>query len=166
MRRLSFWLVVTLLVAGCGPASQDEATAFSDGTGGEGAASVTWLTDFGAAKRAAAERQVPILADFSGSDWCGWCKKLDREVFSQAAFTQYAAGNLVLFLADFPRGKEQTDEVKAQNSLLAKEYGVQGFPTVLLLDADGNELARTGYRKGGPEEYVAHLNELATEAVK
>jgi protein disulfide-isomerase len=119
-----------------------------------------WLTDFNAAKAAAAERKLPILADFSGSDWCGWCIKLDKEVFSQKEFKDFAATNVVLFVADFPRKSSQSVEVKAQNEKLSKEYNIEGFPTVLLLDASGKQLARTGYLPGGPAAYVPHLQKL------
>jgi len=119
-----------------------------------------WLTDFTKAKQEAAEKKLPILADFSGSDWCGWCIKLDKEVFSQKEFKAYAKDNVVLFLADFPRLKEQPAELKKQNEQLSKEYAVSGFPTVLLLDAAGKVIARTGYRKGGAGAYVEHLKDL------
>ena len=119
-----------------------------------------WLTDFEAARKLAGEKNRPVLVDFSGSDWCGWCIKLDREVFSQESFGNYAKQNLVLFLADFPRGKAQPAEVARKNAELAKKYGVRGFPTVLLVNADGKIIARTGYRDGGPGAYVSHLREL------
>ncbi|MBI9020724.1 MAG: thioredoxin family protein [Verrucomicrobia bacterium] len=119
-----------------------------------------WPTDFEKAKAEAAARNVPILIDFSGSDWCGWCIRLDKEVFSQPEFKAYASENLVLFLADFPRRKPQSETIKKQNKQLSDQYGLQGYPTVLLLDANGKELARTGYRKGGPVAYVEHLKAL------
>lgn len=124
--------------------------------GGEG-----WLTDLAAAQKLAAEKNRPILVDFSGSDWCGWCIKLDKEVFSQEAFKAYADENLVLLLLDFPRRKELPAEQRQQNNMLMKQYGVEGFPTVLLLDKDAKEIARTGYQAGGPEAYIKHLKELA-----
>ena len=126
-------------------------------------ASEGWLTDFVKARKIAATKNVPILVDFSGSDWCGWCIKLDGEVFSKKAFKEYAEKNVVLFLADFPNGKKQTAKVAAQNEALSSKYGVRGFPTVLLLDAEGGVLARTGYRPGGPEAYVEHLKGLLKE---
>lgn len=119
-----------------------------------------WLTDFEVAKAAAEEKGAPILVNFSGSDWCGWCIRLEREVFSKEEFLAYAEDNLVLFLADFPRVKAQSDKVRDQNAELAKRYGIQGFPTVLLLDAQGRELARTGYRAGGVTVYLEHLSAL------
>jgi len=149
---LSYLVIAGLMLAGCAPSSGGgEAHA-------EGAAE--WLTDFEAAKKAAAEKKVPILADFAGSDWCGWCIKLDGEVFTRKEFKEYANDNLVLFLADFPQRKEQPEQVKRQNKGLADKYGIRGFPTVLLLDAKGKVLARTGYVRGGPEKYVAHIKEL------
>jgi thioredoxin-related protein len=81
-------------------------------------------------------------------------------VFSTKAFKQYAKKNLVLFAADFPRGKKLPEKVVAQNKELARSYGIQGFPTVLLVDANGKEIARTGYQEGGGEAYVKHLQEL------
>ena len=119
-----------------------------------------WMTDFEAAKKQAAEKNLPILADFAGSDWCGWCIKLDNEVFSKDAFKEYAKDNLVLFLADFPSRKPQPEEVKKQNEALKNKYGIRGFPTVLLLNADGTVINQTGYQSGGPEAYVEHIKEL------
>lgn len=119
-----------------------------------------WLTDFNLAKKEAAEKKLPILADFSGSDWCGWCIKLDREVFAQPEFKVFAKDQLVLFLADFPHAKKLDAGLKAQNEKLQQTYGVNGFPTVLLLGADGQVIARTGYRKGGAGAYVDHLKTL------
>lgn len=119
-----------------------------------------WLTDFEKAKVEAAARNVPILIDFSGSDWCGWCIRLEKEVFSQPEFKAYASENLVLFLADFPSQKPQSETIKKQNKQLSDHYGLQGYPTVLLLDFTGKELARTGYQMGGPVAYVEHLKAL------
>ena len=62
-----------------------------------------WETDFAKASAKAKAEGKHILIDFSGSDWCGWCIKLDKEVFSKKAFKSYAKENLILVLADFPR---------------------------------------------------------------
>ena len=85
---------------------------------------------------------------------------MDKEVFAKKLFKDYAKDNLVLLLLDFPRGKEQSAKEKKQNEDLAAKFNVRGFPTVLLLDAKGNELARTGYQAGGPENYITHLKAL------
>jgi protein disulfide-isomerase len=120
-------------------------------------AATGWLTDFQEAKELSAKKDLPILVDFSGSDWCGWCIKLDKEVFSKEFFKDYAKSNLILFSADFPMNKEQSTQIKTQNNELAEKYNVKGYPTVLLLSADGNVLLRTGYKSGGPEAYVKSL---------
>lgn len=125
-----------------------------------------WLTDFETAKKMAAEKKLPILADFSGSDWCGWCIRLDKEVFSQKEFQDYANQSLVLFLADFPRKKAQDAKLKAQNAALMKTYKVEGFPTVLLLDAGGKVIATTGYEPGGAKAYVEHIKKILAASEK
>ena len=119
-----------------------------------------WLTDFDKAKEIAKQENRPILIDFSGSDWCGWCIKLDKEVFSQEEFKKFAADNLVLLLMDFPRRKEIASEVKKRNEALLQKYNVEGFPTVLLVDSEGNVIARTGYQEGGAAKYVEHIKKL------
>ncbi len=124
------------------------------------------MTDFEAAKKLAAEKNLPVLADFSGSDWCGWCIKLDKEVFSKKPFKEYAKQNAVLFLADFPSRKKQAATLKKQNEKLAETYSVRGFPTVLLLDAKGKVLGRTGYKAGGPKVYIEHIRELLAKSKK
>ena len=119
-----------------------------------------WLTNFEEAKKVAAEKNLPILADFSGSDWCHWCVKLDEEVFSKDEFKKYAKDNLVLFMADFPRRTKQAPDIKKQNEMLATGYGVRGFPTVLVLDSTGKQIAKTGYQAGGPAKYIEHIKGL------
>lgn len=122
-----------------------------------------WGTDWEAAKTQAKKENKPIFVNFTGSDWCGWCIKLEKEVFSKKAFKDYAKDNLVLMEVDFPRKekKKQSKEVKAQNKKLDKEYKIEGYPTLFLLDAGGKKLSDdVGYRKGGPEAYVKHLKEL------
>ena len=100
------------------------------------------------------------MLDFSGSDWCGWCIKLEKEVFSQDAFKDFAEKNLVCVLVDFPRNKKQTGEQKQQNRDLATKYGIQGYPTIIILDPDGEPVSMTGYLQGGSKNYVQHLNEI------
>ena len=101
------------------------------------AAKEGWLDDLAKAKAQASSEGKRILLDFTGSDWCGWCKKLDAEVFSQQEFKDYAAKNLVLVELDFPRSKTLTDEVKAQNNALKEKFAIRGFPTVIMLDGEG-----------------------------
>jgi thioredoxin-related protein len=127
--------------------------------GGEG-----WTSDFEAAKKQAAESKNDLLIDFTGSDWCGWCIKLVDEVFKHDAFKEGVKDTFVLVELDFPRDKSKlSEETQKQNKELNEKYGIEGYPTILLTDADGRPYAKTGYQKGGPEKYVAHLNELRTK---
>lgn len=128
------------------------------------AAGDAWMTDFDAAKAAAEKEGKHLLVDFSGSDWCGWCIKLDDEVFSKPEFTEAAGKDFALCVLDFPNKPENRAKIpealQTRNRELMKQHGVQGFPSVLLFDAKGALYARTGYRPGGPGPYLAHLAEL------
>jgi len=123
-----------------------------------------WLDNFEKAKELSKEKGVPILVNFTGSDWCSWCMRLVGEVFSKSEFQNYAKKELVLFKADFPRSKVIPEQVVRQNRKLAEQYRIQGFPTILLVDATGKELARTGYRLGGAKAYVEHLAGLIKQS--
>ena len=100
-----------------------------------------------------------MLVDFTGSDWCIWCKRLSDEVFSKSEFESYADENLILVKLDFPRDIEQSTETKLYNNNLAQRFGVQGFPTILLFNSSGKLVLTTGYQPGGPQSYVNHLKE-------
>ena len=117
----------------------------------------TWLQDFSKAKSVAVEKKLPILALFTGSDWCPWCKKLDKEILSTEEFKTFAKSNVVLFIADFPRKSEQPAEIVKQNQDLADKYKIEGFPTVLLMDASGKALGQLGYEEGGSKPFVERL---------
>ncbi len=125
------------------------------------AAREEWKSDFTAAKKLAAESKQDLLMDFTGSDWCGWCIKLDKEVFSQDAFKAGVKDKFVLVEVDFPKDKSKlsADTLK-QNTELGGKYAIEGYPTILLCDAEGRPFGKTGYQAGGPEAYVKHLNEL------
>ena len=112
----------------------------------DGATPGVWTMDLDAAKVLAAEKKLPILLDFSGSDWCGWCQLMERNVFDQPAWAEYAVSNLVMVLIDFPSDESLVPEkYVARNEALQMEYGVEGFPTFVVLDDDGEtELGRLG----------------------
>jgi thioredoxin-related protein len=121
-----------------------------------------WHDDFDAAQKVAKEEGKDLLVDFSGSDWCGWCIKLDKEVFQHAPFLDAAKKQYVLVVLDYPRYEEAKAKVPnpARNKELQAKFAIRGFPTVLLMDADGNVYAKTGYQRGGPEAYVKHIAEI------
>ena len=124
--------------------------------GGEG-----WTSDFEAAKKQAAEGKMDLLMDFTGSDWCVWCTRLNDEVFSKDAFKKGVKDKFVLVELDFPRDQSKvTPEVKAQNEKLRDKYQIQGYPTIILSDSKGLPYATSGYRPNGPEKYVENLDKL------
>ena len=105
-----------------------------------------------------------VYACFSGSDWCGWCKKLEREVFAQPEFLPAVEKDFVLVFIDSPSNKGVLSKrAKKENPKLVKKYGIEGFPTALILDGDGKKVGETGYRKGGPKAYAAHLMDFRTK---
>lgn len=119
-----------------------------------------WETDFAKATTNASKAGLYMMLDFSGSDWCGWCMKLDKEVFSKADFKAFAKTNMVCVLVDFPQQKRQSKKLKDQNAELSKKYGVKGYPTVVVLSPDGTLVGTTGYQEGGAKKYVANLKEM------
>ena len=96
-----------------------------------------WMTDFDAAKARAAKEDKAVLIDFTGSDWCGYCIKLRRDVFDKDDFTNYARDKFVLLEIDQPRKIKMAPEKLAANRKLAESYGVDGYPTVLVVDSEG-----------------------------
>lgn len=123
-------------------------------------AEVSWLTDYAQAKQQAKANKKLLLLDFTGSDWCGWCIRLRREVFSQPEFQEYASKNLILMEVDFPRGKEQARDVRVQNQNLAMQYEIQGFPTIIVLNGEGKKVGELGYMSGGPAAFISELERL------
>ena len=121
---------------------------------------VDWQTDFGKASAEAKADNKYILMDFSGSDWCGWCMKLDEEVFSKKAFKEFAKSDLVCVLVDFPRAKKLPAKQTRQNDELQNKYKIHGYPTVILLSPDGEQAGIIGYQEGGPEKYVEDLKKM------
>jgi protein disulfide-isomerase len=122
-----------------------------------------WLEDYEAGLAEAKATGKYLFLNFSGSDWCGWCIKLDEEVLSQKSFLDYAKDHLVLTVLDFPRSKKQSQALQTQNQNLARDFGIMGFPTVVILDSKGKLVAKTGYRRGGAESYVSHIRSLILE---
>lgn len=122
-----------------------------------GWAKTGWLEDFEKAKVKAKAENKKILLDFTGSDWCGWCMKLDEEVFSKKEFKEYAAKNLILVELDFPQGKKLSKALQKQNKDLAAQYGIRGYPTIIVLSPEGEPAGKLGYVEGGPQAFIGKL---------
>jgi len=123
-------------------------------------AAAGWGDDYEKAlAQAKAEKKLVVL-DFTGSDWCGWCIKLDKEVFSKKEFKDYAKENLVLVEVDFPQQKAQARKLKEQNEKLQSQFKIEGYPSIIVLDPEGKKVGQLGYQAGGPEPFIAKLKEL------
>ncbi len=119
-----------------------------------------WMTDYNKALALSKKTGKPILADFTGSDWCGWCIKLKDEVFKKPEFSAWAKKNVILLELDFPQNKPQSDAIKKQNAELAKKHNIQGYPTILFLGSKGQKLAEYGYDSGGPKKWTANAEKM------
>ena len=142
----------------------DNALSLENGSGNAVAddteSSLEWMTDYEEALEASRESGKPVLMNFTGSDWCPPCIQMKNNVLDTADFHEFATDNLVLLELDFPRNKPQEPEVARQNRELAESFRIQGYPTFVVTDEEGNELRRTvGYKRGGPEAFIAWIED-------
>jgi protein disulfide-isomerase len=129
------------------------------------AAELQWLTDLPKAQEKAKAENKLVLLDFTGSDWCPPCIALHKNVFSTKEFAEFAKENLVLVEVDFPRRTKLPDEQKKANDALAKQYEIEGFPTVIVLDSKGKQLSKAvGYPGTSAKDYVANLQKLVKKS--
>jgi thiol-disulfide isomerase/thioredoxin len=127
-----------------------------------------WLVDLDEAYAISVKEKKPILANFTGSDWCGWCKKLDADVFSKPQFQEWAKKNVVLLELDFPKRTQLPEKIRNQNAGMQQAMGITGYPTIWVLnitkDATSgqyqlNPLGKTGYTPT-PEQFIATVDKF------
>ncbi|MFN7100196.1 MAG: thioredoxin family protein [Flavobacterium sp.] len=126
---------------------------------------LVWETNVNKAIEVSKATKKPLLMFFTGSDWCGWCIRLQKEVLKTPEFATWAKENVVLVELDYPRRAPQTEEIKRQNGELQMAFQIQGFPTVVFAnvkDANGKinfeGIGSTGYVAGGPAAWLAVAN--------
>ena len=126
---------------------------------------LVWETNVTKAMAISNVTKKPLLLFFTGSDWCGWCIRLQKEVLKTPEFALWAKENVVLVELDFPRRTPQSPEIKRQNDELQMAFGIQGFPTIILANATTKEgkvnfegIGSTGYVAGGPAAWLAVAN--------
>lgn len=157
-----------LALSGCGRRSESVESSSTQATPSTQAPASTqttpskpgWITSYEQGQQEAKANNKLVLLDFTGSDWCGWCVLLDREVFSKPQFKEYASKNLVLVEVDFPKMKPMSEAIRAQNVRLATRYQIQAFPTIVVLNGDGQIVGELGYMQGGPDAFIAVLEKL------
>ncbi|MBP6181579.1 thioredoxin family protein [Flavobacterium sp.] len=123
---------------------------------------LVWETNVNKAMEISNKTKKPLMLFFTGSDWCGWCIRLQKEVLKTPEFAAWAKENVVLVELDYPRRTPQTPEIQAQNSGLQQAFGIQGFPTVYFANGTNKDgkmnfegLGQTGYVAGGPTAWLA-----------
>ncbi|MFM2214568.1 MAG: hypothetical protein RL427_1831 [Bacteroidota bacterium] len=128
---------------------------------------LTWQTDMNKAMELSKKEKKPLLLFFTGSDWCGWCMRLQKEVMKTPEFTKWANDNVILVELDFPRNTPQSPDIKKQNMELQQTFAIQGYPTVWFVNAtkkDGKinleKLGSTGYVAGGPSAWLAGADKI------
>ncbi|MEO0045929.1 MAG: hypothetical protein RL705_1120 [Bacteroidota bacterium] len=128
---------------------------------------LTWHTDMNKALEVSKKTKKPLLLFFTGSDWCGWCIRLQKEVLKTPEFAKWAKDNVVLVELDFPRRTAQQPEIQKQNMELQQALGVRGYPTVWFVNATKKEgkinleqIGSTGYVAGGPTAWLAGANQI------
>ncbi len=128
---------------------------------------LTWQTDINKASEISKKSKKPMLLFFTGSDWCGWCIRLQKEVLKTPEFAKWAKENVVLVELDFPRRTPQQPEIQKQNMELQQALGVRGYPTVWFVNAskkDGKinleQIGSTGYVAGGPTAWLDEAKKI------
>lgn len=127
-----------------------------------------WHTDLTKAIAISNKSNKPLFLFFTGSDWCGWCMKLQKEVFKTPEFAKWAKDNVVLVELDFPKRTPQPDEIKQQNAQLNSFFKVRGYPTVWITDVTKTKEGQiqfaprgsSGYVAGGPSAWLEGANKI------
>ena len=128
---------------------------------------LTWHTDVNQAINLSVESGNPLFFFFTGSDWCGWCKRLVAEVFKKEEFNNWATKNVILVEIDFPRRTPISENLRKQNKELGQLFGVRGYPTGWFVipqleneKINFNKLGSQGYVAGGPKAWIAGANRI------
>ena len=130
---------------------------------------LVWMTSLDEAMKLSEKSKKPILANFTGSDWCGWCVKLSKEVFDTSEFKIWAQKNVILLELDYPRNKPQTEAIKQQNAGLQQAFKVQGFPTIWVFNLTKDDvtkkynitpIGKTGYVAGGTKAFTDTVDSM------
>lgn len=124
---------------------------------------ITWLTNYDQAIKLSKQSSKPLLLFFTGSDWCGWCNKLEKEVLDTPEFIQSTQDKLIFVKLDYPMHSELSPEITSQNERLQEKFAVRSFPTIVILDPDQQPIGISGYRSGGGKQYAQHIMKMVSD---
>lgn len=153
-----WWLVLIVLLGFGGVLIWFHATEAPADQGGMVRAA--WSEDYDHAVATSQATGRPILVNFTGSDWCDYCIRMRREIFDTGIFAAWAKDHVVLLDCDYPRLSQQSVATVAQNQRLAERYAIESFPTIVILTAQGEELTRVGYRRGGARVWITDIEDV------
>lgn len=122
-----------------------------------------WLVNLEEAYALSKETNKPIMANFTGSDWCGWCKRLTASVFAKKEFETWADENVVLLELDYPKRKKLPADIQQQNAGLQQAFKIQGYPSVWVFDLDKDDQGKFSISALGKTGYRATVDEFTTD---
>lgn len=122
-----------------------------------------WVSNYEDAIEQSRATSKPVVLFFTGSDWCGWCHKLEKEVLNTPEFASLAGGEFIFVTLDFPLYKPTDPKVTETNKRLQKKFDVKGFPTLVIIDKNEQQIGTVGYRPGGAKAYAEHLIQMVKD---
>jgi protein disulfide-isomerase len=122
-------------------------------------AKLNWKSSYEEGKAESKATSKPLILFFTGSDWCGYCHKLEKEVLNTPEFGELVGKQFVFVTIDFPMYKPTPEE----NKVLQKKYDIKGYPTLVIFDSDGQKIGTIGYQLGGAKPYAEHLLKMVQE---
>jgi protein disulfide-isomerase len=167
MKKGTITALITIIAAGAMLMMSTGNDSLASDVMKDGAELGSWTMDYKAALALAQKKDLPIMLNFTGSDWCGWCIRMDRNVFAKKEWPRWAAENLLLVTLDFPKGKGIVPEkYQNRNRQLQRQYKVGGYPTYVIVDVDGKtELGRLGAgRNKTPESFIKEAEEIVAKS--
>ena len=147
------WVLVTLILL-------PTAALLTGAPHSKGGHHLPWTTDYSQALERSKAEGKPVVLFFTGSDWCSYCTRLENEVLETASFIDSVKDKYIFVELDFPEHNPIAADLKAQNKKLQEKYGVRSYPTIIIVDGNGQKLVQTGYKEGGGKFYASHLEGL------
>jgi protein disulfide-isomerase len=153
---IALWINFCFLACSQGTSSTNSYTPANEG----------WLVDLEAAYKQSIKTKKPIMANFTGSDWCGWCKRLTASVFDKPEFKTWAAKNVILLELDYPRMKALPENIRQQNAFMMQSFPVSGYPTVWIFDAQKDKNGKFLFTQLGATGYAPSVQEFTNSCSK